>query len=147
MTFKVPKIIAGEWQGEIAGTYRVNYGQSVQPGPPKLAVEFSYVMLPSLLRMKDAKFTWPSVTSIFAPTPMKPSDDEAGFLMLAPGMPSLTVSLNVTREQFSDIVRALENGRLRHFRFRTTDEVEGAWPLDSWDFSMEIPEGGLTKPG
>ncbi|WP_287319802.1 hypothetical protein [Mesorhizobium sp.] len=38
---RLPPIMAGEWHGEIVGTPSVNFGQVVQPGPPRQSVEFT----------------------------------------------------------------------------------------------------------
>ncbi|MER9978121.1 hypothetical protein [Mesorhizobium sp. M0085] len=68
---KLPPIVAGEWRGEIVAPASVNFGQVVQPGPPRQSVEFTYVILPATLIMPDAAFRWPGIVMIMAPTPLK----------------------------------------------------------------------------
>jgi hypothetical protein len=136
--FKLPDIVAGDWRGEIAGSASVNLGQAVQDGPPRQSVEFSYVILPAMLIMPEGRFTWPGVVMIMAPTPLKTDCEDAGSLFKAPNLPSLTLALDVTRAQFSDVVRMLEAKRLKHFHFTLEAERGKAWPVRSWGIGTSL---------
>jgi hypothetical protein len=46
----------------------------------------------------------------------------------------------VTRGQFSDMLRMLEAGRLKEFRFALEDEAEGSWPIHSWGMSAAFDD-------
>jgi hypothetical protein len=100
---RLPPILAGDWRGEIVGAPGINFGQVVQPGPPRQSVEFTYIILPATLIMPNAAFMWPGVVMIMAPTPTKTEfpDADAGALFHAGSLPSLSLSLQVTRAQFS----------------------------------------------
>lgn len=127
-----PAIVPGDWLGEIAGSCSLNVGQAVQDGPPRQSVEFTYLIMPALLTMPESRFTWPGVIMIMAPTPLKPEQDDAGTLFKASGLPSLTLGLDVTRAQFSDLIPLLDAKRLTHFLFMLEAERRGAWPVRSW---------------
>lgn len=128
----LPAVRPGNWRGELLGGCTVNFGQVVQPGPQRQSVEFSYMIMPAALTMPEARFTWPGVIMIMAPTPMKTEFPEAGRLFKSEGVPSLTLSLDITRGQFSDILRLLETNRLKDFHFTLEDRVDGSWPVHSW---------------
>ena len=70
---------------------------------------------------------------IMAPTPMKTKHPDAGVLFETDELPSLSLSLHVIREQFSDMLPRLEAHRFKDFHF-TVDEkdAEGRWPVRSW---------------
>ncbi|RVD46263.1 hypothetical protein EN812_18300 [Mesorhizobium sp. M4B.F.Ca.ET.169.01.1.1] len=129
---KLPPIVAGEWRGEVVGPASVNFGQVVQPGPPRQSVEFTYIILPATLIMPDAVFRWPGVVMIMATTPMKTEFPDAGKLFQADRLPSLSLSLQVTRAQFSDMLPRIEAQRLNNFYFVVEEESEGSWPVRSW---------------
>jgi hypothetical protein len=46
-SLKLPHVMPGDWRGEILGGCTVNFGQVVQPGPPRQSVEFTYVIMPA----------------------------------------------------------------------------------------------------
>jgi len=50
-------------------------------------------------------------------------------------LPSLSLSLEVTRGQFSDMLRMLEGNRLKDLQFTVEDGTDGSWPVNS---------GGMT---
>lgn len=130
--FPWPAIVPGNWQGEVVGGGSVNLGQVVQPGPPRQSVEFSYIVLPATLVMPDKTFRWPGVVMIMAPTPMKTEFPNAGALFKADKLPSLSLSLEVTRAQFSDMLRLLEAGRFKEFHFTIEEGSESSWRVHSW---------------
>ncbi|ESY64008.1 hypothetical protein X743_32130 [Mesorhizobium sp. LNHC252B00] len=138
--FRWPAIVPGDWQGEIIGGGSVNLGQVVQPGPPRQSVEFSYIILPATLIMPDRIFRWPGVVMVTAPTPMKTEFPDAGALFKADTLPSLSLSLQVTRSQFSDMLRLLEAGRFKDFHFTVEGERENCWTIRSWGMTT-----GLAK--
>ncbi|MER8766430.1 hypothetical protein [Mesorhizobium sp. M0968] len=129
---KLPPIVAGEWRGEIVAPASVNFGQVVQPGPPRQSVEFTYVILPATLIMPDAAFRWPGIVMIMAPTPLKTEFPDAGTLFPADRLPSLSLSLQVTRAQFSDMLPRIEARRFKDFYFTVEEASEGSWPVRSW---------------
>lgn len=146
---KLPELTPGRWQGEVVGGASIHFGQTVQPGPPRQSVEFSYCLLPVALAMLENTFTWPGVLMLMAPTPMKASSSEAGVLMRPDILPSLTLSLDATREQFSDMLRYIEARRLKLFHF-TTEEERGAgrWPIQTWGITVSptIPSQDKCGP-
>lgn len=137
--FTLPPVVPGDWEGEIFGSGSVNLGQVVQPGPPRQSVEFSYIVLPASLHMPSSRFRWPGVVMIMAPTPIKTEVPDAGVLFANKGLPSLHLSLDVTRAQFSDLLRLLEAQRFRTFHFTIeASERENAWPVHSWEMGAEM---------
>ncbi len=137
--FKLPPVVPGEWRGEIYGGGSVNLGQVVQPGPPRQSVEFSYMVMPASLLMPSPKFRWPGIVMIMAPTPMKTEYTDAGSLFANAGLPSLSLSFNVTRKQFSDLLRLLETERFKEFHFTVEDaERNNAWPVRSWGMATRL---------
>lgn len=129
---ELPPIVAGEWRGEIVGSANVNFGQAVQLGPPRQSVEFTYIVLPASFIMPDQAFRWPGVVVFMAPTPMKTEFLDAGTLFQADRLPSLSLSLEVTRAQFSDILPRIEARRLTNFHFTVEEQRGGSWPVRSW---------------
>jgi hypothetical protein len=105
-----PEITAGEWRGEILPGASVNFGQVVQPGSPRQSVEFTYILAAVILIMPSAAFGWPGAMIIVAPTPMKAEFPDAGILLKTKELPSLMLTLHVTRAQFSDVLRFWEAG-------------------------------------
>jgi hypothetical protein len=100
-----PEVRPGNWRGEILGGRTVNFGQTVQLGPPRRSIGFSYLVIPAIFTPQEARFTWPGVILIFAPTPMKTVSPHAGHLVSGEHLLSLSLSLEVTRAQFSDMLR------------------------------------------
>ncbi|WP_225708305.1 hypothetical protein [Bradyrhizobium cenepequi] len=97
--FELPSVKPGNWRGEILGGCALNFGQVVQPGPPPQSVEFSYMIMPAAFTMPEPYFTWPGI--MMAPTPMKTEFTDAGHLFKAEHLPTLHLSLEVTRNRFS----------------------------------------------
>jgi hypothetical protein len=135
---QLPAIVPGDWRGEIAGSCSVNFGQTVQDGPPRQSVEFTYLIMPALLTMPEGRFTWPGVVMIMAPKPMKTNCEDAGSLFKAPNLPSLSLGLDVTRPQLSDLIPMLDAKRLKHFHFTLEAERDTAWPVRSWGMGTSL---------
>jgi hypothetical protein len=68
---KPPLVGPGNWHGEVLGGGTINFGQVVQDGPPRRSVEFSYIVIPAVFTSPAARFAWPGIVLIFAPTPIK----------------------------------------------------------------------------
>ncbi|TPL38931.1 hypothetical protein FJ957_28000 [Mesorhizobium sp. B2-4-6] len=117
----------------------MNFGQVVQPGPPRQPVEFTYVILSASLIMPDGAFRWPGVAMIMAPTPMKTEHPDAGVLFQTNELPSLSLSLHVTREQFSDMLPRFEAHRFKDFYFTIEEkDAERRWPVRSWGMGTAL---------
>lgn len=138
---KLPEIKPGIWRGEILGSCTVNFGQVVQPGPPRQSVEFTYMIMPGLSTMPEVRFTWPGVIMIMTPTPMKTGFSDAGCLFKAEHLPSLHLSLEVKRGQFSDMLRMLETKRLKDFHFRIKPAALGQSTVG--ECRQRAPQEGL----
>jgi len=95
--------------------------------------------MPAAFAMPEARFIWPGVIMVMTPTPMKTEFPDTGFLFKAEHLPSLHLSLEVTREQFSDMLRILESKRLKSFHFTVEDKVDKSWPVFSWGMSASLP--------
>lgn len=135
----LPELVPGRWQGELVGGANIHFGQAVQPGPPRQSVEFSYCIVPVALVMPDNTLTWPGVLMLMAPTPMKTASSDAGLLLQPDKFPSLSLSLDVARAQFSDMLRYIETRRLKLFHFTTEDERgAGRWPIQSWGVTVDL---------
>ncbi|MCA1458184.1 hypothetical protein I6F35_34210 [Bradyrhizobium sp. BRP22] len=72
---------------------------------------------------------------------MKTEFPDAGHLIKAQHLPSLHLSLEVTRCQFSDMLRLREAHRLKDFHFTVEDETDGLWPVHSWGMACQIDAG------
>lgn len=131
-------IITGDWVGELGPATSVHFGQVVQPGPPRQSIELSYLVAPATLLMPDKKSRWPGVVTFWAPTPMKTECRDAGLMFKSGPLPCLHLSLEVTRPQFSDMVRFLEAGRFKEFHFTIEDGADDSWPIHSWGMMTEI---------
>jgi hypothetical protein len=104
----------------------------MQMAPPQQSVESTYMIMPSALTMPDLRFTWPGIVMIVTPAPMKTELPDAGRLLRAKHLPTLSLSLEVTRAQFSDMLRMLELKRLKEFHFTVEKGSDGSWPIHSW---------------
>lgn len=130
--FQPPPIVPGAWRGEVVGAANVSFGQVVQPGPPRQSVEFTYIVVPLALTMPDGAFTWPGVLMMMVPTPMKTEFPDAGMLFHSGPLPSLSLSLEVTRAQFSDMLPRFEAGLFKDFHFTLEERKDESWPVRSW---------------
>lgn len=82
--------------------------------------------------MPDAAFRWPGIVMIMAPTPLKTEFPDAGTLFPADRLLSLSLSLQVNRAQFSDMLPRIEARRFKDFYFTVEEAREGSWPVRSW---------------
>jgi hypothetical protein len=96
------------------------------------------VIMPAAFTMPEARFTWPGIIMILTPTPMKTEILDAGRLFKGEHLPSLHLSLEVTRGQFSDMLRMLEAKRLKDLHFTVEDGANDPWPVFSWGMSAAL---------
>jgi len=137
--FRLPPVEPGSWEGEIFGGGSVSLGQSVQPGPPPLSVEFSYILLPASLFKEGGGFRWPGVVMIMVPTPMRPEMPDAGSPLASKELPSLSLALEVCRAQFSDLLRMLEGQRCKGLNFSIeAASRKNCWPVRSWGVAAKL---------
>jgi hypothetical protein len=78
--------------------------------------------------MPSAAFKRPAAIMVMASTPMKTEFPDAGTLLKAKELPSLTLALYITRAQFSDLLRLLA-GRLKECHFTLEETADGSWPV------------------
>jgi hypothetical protein len=69
---------------------------------------------------------------------MKTEFPDAGHLFRGEQLPSLSLSLEVTRGQFSDLLRSLEARRLKNFHFTVENGADGTWPISNWGMACRI---------
>jgi hypothetical protein len=63
---------------------------------------------------------------------MKTEFPDAGVFFQTEGLPSLSLSLEVTRAQFSDMLQRIAARRFKEFHFTVEERAENFWPLRSW---------------
>jgi hypothetical protein len=129
-------IVAGDWTGEFVNAGSLTYGQMDQPGPPIHVVEFTYIVAPAIFRSPDRQ-DWGGVLMIMPPPRAEPLA-EAGSVLGGGTLPTLTVSLNAGRVQFSDLVRQLEQNRITGLRLSIGPNNDGTWRVSSWHMSVEL---------
>ena len=122
----------GDWSGEILGECSVHFGQIFQQGPPRKSVELSYVILPAALITSKLRFVWPGIIMLVAPTPMRRQSSDGGRLLRAENVPSLCLSLEATRHQFSDVLRMVEAKRVKTLYLTVEEGTKGSCPIYSW---------------
>lgn len=110
---QLPGIVPGSWHGEVLGEASINFGQVVQPGPPRQSVEFTYAVMPVSLTWPDQRFVWPAVLMIMVPNPMKTEFSDAGILFASEPGRAIQLSFEVTRAQFSNMLPWFETGRFK----------------------------------
>ena len=71
---------------------------------------------------------------------MKTEFPHAGTLLKASELPLLMLTLEVTRAQFSDMLRLWEAGRFKEFHFTLEEEDDGSWPVQSWGMEVRLPQ-------
>ena len=112
----LPGIEQGEWRGELVASKNLQFGQVMQSAVTSHLVEFSYIVASQILHSPRGR-TWPGALMVVAPNPMRPPSQDAGVLMKARQWPTLTLSLNLTRDQFSYMLRLFEANKLKELRF------------------------------
>jgi len=85
------------------------------------------MIMPAAFTMPEVRFTLPRVIMVVTPTPMKPEFPDAGCLFKAEHLPPLHLSLEVTRGQFSDMLRMLEAKYLKDTRLAVRWRQSGIW--------------------
>jgi hypothetical protein len=101
-------------------------------------VEFTYIVVPALLTMPEDRFSWPAVVMIMVPTQRKKNSDDVGFLFKAPHRASLSLGLDVTRSQLSDLIPMLGAKRMKNFHFTLGAERGAEWPVRSWSTGASL---------
>lgn len=92
----------------------------------------------ALLVPPDKKLRSPGIVTCWAPMPMKTEFPDAGLMFRSEPSASFCLSLEVTRPQFSDMVRALDAGRFKAFYFTVEESGVNSWPINSWGMAAEI---------
>ncbi|MGX1496686.1 hypothetical protein ACSSV1_001722 [Labrenzia sp. MBR-25] len=127
-----PVVTPGNWTGDVVEISAVHFGQEVQDGPPRQTMEFSYVVLSVLLKKEEDDFWWPTAVMITAPTKKMTARCDAGYLHQVRGTSHLSMSLGVSRAQFSDMLRSFDHGLPTGLYFILEDGVDAVWPVRSW---------------
>ncbi len=133
---EAPAIRAGDCQGEILGTVHTHFGRLSQD--EARSREFSYMTLPIALMMPGSRAPWPGVLIIITPARMKKPQGKAGVLIRGSSMPTLMLSLEVSRPQYSDMLRMFEVKRFRSFHFTVAEPDGKVWPIRSWGMSATL---------
>lgn len=128
-------VSAGNWTGEFINAGSVSYGLVDQPGPPKHVVEFSYLIAPVLLKTPENKDA--GGVMMLTTEPRAEAVSNPGWLFANGNTPGLNVSLSVNRTQLSDVVRHLENKRLKEFSFVLAADKDG-WRISSWNITVQL---------
>ncbi|AJD41685.1 hypothetical protein RGR602_CH02359 [Rhizobium gallicum bv. gallicum R602sp] len=136
--FALPEIEVGDWHGEFAGPPSGNIGQHIQPGPPIMVVEFTYLILGAVVISPISKFQWPAAVSFWVRTPLTPERVEAGLMFKSDEIPSVNVSFEVTRQQFTETCWLCREKLLKDFHFRIGPGTDDHWPLESWGASFRL---------
>lgn len=90
--FHLPEIEVGDWHGEFAGAPSGNIGQHIQPGPPIMVVEFTYLILGAVVISPISKFRWPAVVSFWVRTVLTPKREEMKLGSRSFGQPQAEVT-------------------------------------------------------
>lgn len=137
--FKLPDVEIGSWKARFIGTPRGSIGQLVQQAAKQTSVELTYLVLAAEAEAPTSRHIWPAVATFWVPTIMKTDVSDAGVLFRTDELPSLGLSLEVTRTQFSDICWLLKARRLSAFHFTVLEPTaDNRWPLKSWGASFEL---------
>ncbi|EFO30178.1 conserved hypothetical protein [Roseibium sp. TrichSKD4] len=130
----------GDWTGEIVGISSIQFGQQVQDGPPKQTVEFSYMILTATIKKDGDDFRWPATVMIIAPTQLAKDRRSAGYFQQEHRARLLSMTISVTRAQFSDMLRSFELGLPKDFYFSIEEGVDGVWALQSWGITTRFTQ-------
>jgi hypothetical protein len=133
-----PDIEIGDWSGEFAGSPSGSIGQSVQPGPPLTTIEFTYLIVGASVVSPVSKFRWPAIVAFWVPTILKPPSDDVGSMFKSHDLPSLNLSFEITRNQYSDICWMFREKLLKDFHFSVLPQSDSQWLLKSWGAGFEL---------
>ncbi|AVA21295.1 hypothetical protein NXC24_CH01644 [Rhizobium sp. NXC24] len=133
-----PEIEVGAWLGEFAGGPSGAIGQHVQPGPPCMVVEFTYLIVGAAVVSPISKFRWPAVVSFWVRTPLTPDGIEAGFMFKSENSPTLNISFEVTRQQFTETAWLFREKLMKDFHFTAGPGADQHWPLESWGAGFKL---------
>ncbi len=136
--FAWPEVEVGDWTGEFAQRPSGSIGQHIQPGPPEMSVEFTYLIVGAAVISPRTKMRWPAVVSFWVRTPLTPERVEAGFMFKSENMPSFNLGLEVTRQQFTEMVWLFREKLLNGFHFNVGQGADNHWPIKSWGASFEV---------
>ncbi|MBA1343942.1 hypothetical protein [Rhizobium sp. WYCCWR 11146] len=134
----LPEIEVGDWHGEFAGPPSGNIGQHIQPGPPTMVVEFTYLLVGAVVVSPISRFRWPAVVSFWVRTALTPERIEAGLIFKSREIPSVNVSFEVTRDQFTETCWLFKEKLLKDFHFRIGPGTDNHWPLESWGANFQL---------
>lgn len=132
-----PEVEAGNWKGEFAKRPSGSIGHHVQPGPPQMSVEFTYLICGAVIT-SPAKMEWPAAISLWVRTPLTPERIEAGFIFRSENMPSFNLGLEVTRPQFTEMLWLFKEKMLTNFHFTVGQEANDHWSITAWGASFEL---------
>lgn len=136
--FAWPEVEVGDWVGEFAQRPSGSIGQHIQPGPPEMSVEFTYLIVGASVISPRTKMRLPAVVSFWVRTPLTPQRVEAGFMFKSENMPSFNLGLEVTRQQFTEMVWLFSQKLLNNFHFNVVHGAENHWPVKSWGASFQL---------
>ncbi|MBB4349285.1 hypothetical protein GGE35_002947 [Rhizobium cellulosilyticum] len=136
-TTKWPEAEPGNWKGEFAKRPSGSIGHHVQPGPPQMSVEFTYLICGAVV-ISPAKMEWPAVISFWVRTPFTPERIEAGFIFRSGNMPSFNLGLEVTRPQFTEMLWLFKEKMLTNFHFTVAQGANDHRPITAWGASFEL---------
>ncbi|MBB3387031.1 hypothetical protein FHX12_005736 [Rhizobium sp. BK609] len=133
-----PEVEVGHWSGEFAKRASGSIGQHVQPGPPPMSVEFTYLIVGAVVLTPRTKMRWPAVVSFWVRTPFTPERVEAGCMFKSENMLSFNLGLEVTRRQLTETVWLLREKLLNKFHFTVAQGRDKHWPITSWGATFEL---------
>ena len=117
--------------------FTVSFGQVVQNGPPRRSVEFPYLLSHEFYPAGSAVHLAGIYLDLCSNSPLKTRPPHAGHLLSAKGLLSLSLSLEVTRAQFSDVLRMFEASKLKDLHFTLEEGPDGLWPVHSWGIQVK----------
>ncbi|WP_245267981.1 hypothetical protein [Rhizobium sp. 42MFCr.1] len=103
-----------------------------------MVVEFTYLILGAVVISPISKVRWPAVISFWVPTALTPNREEAGFMFKSDQIPSVNISFEVTRQQFTETCWLFREKLLKDFHFRLAPGTDNHWPLESWGASFRV---------
>lgn len=102
-----------------------------------MSVEFTYLMAGAVI-IAPNKVEWPAVVSFWVRTPLTPERIEAGFVFQCGNSPSLSLGLEVTRSQFTDVMWLLREKIMKDFHFTVSPGSDDHWPIIAWGASFVL---------